>query len=91
MNTIEELEKTILDQIEKLSDDSIAPDSKDARVVIEKSRCMSELASNIIEMKKVRNDEARVKIDAVRAMHETSIGNKVSDRTVQKYLGIGED
>lgn len=87
MNSIEELEKTLLDQIEKLSDDSIAPDSKEARVMIEKSKCMSDLAGNFVEIQKARNENARIRIEAVRTAHNVSVGDK-SDITMRRYLGI---
>ena len=39
---IDELEKTLLDQIEKLNDDSLAEDVDQAKMMIEKSKVMSD-------------------------------------------------
>ena len=46
---IDELEKTLLDQIEKLNDDSLAEDVDKAKMMIEKSKVMSDLAGRVTE------------------------------------------
>ena len=48
MRNIKELENALLDQIEKLNDDSIAEDEEKAKTLIERSRAMSELADSYI-------------------------------------------
>lgn len=47
---INELERVLLDQIEKLNDDSLANTPEEARAVIEKSKAMSALASNVMQI-----------------------------------------
>ena len=53
---MDELEATLLDQIEKLNDDSLAEDKENAQIMIEKSKAMSDLAGRI-------NDLNRLKLD----------------------------
>lgn len=48
MTKISELEKTLLDQIEKLNDDSLFADKEEAMLVIEKSRAISALANTYV-------------------------------------------
>ena len=47
---IDELENTLLDQIEKLNDDSLSADPEAARLMIEKSKAMSELAGRVNDL-----------------------------------------
>jgi hypothetical protein len=56
MTLMDELEKTLLDQIEKLNDDSLADDPDKARLMIDKSRAMSDLAGKAIEMNRLKLD-----------------------------------
>lgn len=51
-----ELEECLLDQIEKLNDDSLAEDPDKARIMIEKSKAMSELAGKINELNRLKLD-----------------------------------
>lgn len=53
---IDELEKTLLDQIEKLNDDSLAEDFENARIMIEKSKVMSDLAGRVNELNRLKFD-----------------------------------
>ena len=53
---LDELENTLLDQIEKLNDDSIADDPDKARLMIEKSKVMSDLAGRVTEMNRLKLD-----------------------------------
>lgn len=45
---IKELEATLLDQIEKLNDDSIAEDEASCRALIDRSNAMSDLTNSYI-------------------------------------------
>lgn len=56
---IDEMERVLLDQIEKLNDDSLAKDPELARAMIEKSRAMGELAGRITEMNRLKLDVYR--------------------------------
>lgn len=56
MKLMEELEKTLLDQIEKLNDDSLADDPDKARLQIDKSKAMSDLAGKTIELNRLKLD-----------------------------------
>lgn len=53
---LDELENTLLDQIEKLNDDSLADDPETARLMIEKSKVMSDLAGRVNEMNRLKLD-----------------------------------
>lgn len=59
MTKIEELEKTLLDQIEKLNDDSIFSNKEEAFLVIEKSKTISALASTFIDMQSLKLNIAK--------------------------------
>lgn len=64
MTKVEELEKTILDQIEKLNDDSLFEEESKAKIVVERSKAISGLTQNFVEMQ-------RMKLDVVRTMADT--------------------
>lgn len=53
---LDELENTLLDQIEKLNDDSLVDDPDKARLMIEKSKVMSDLAGRVTEMNRLKLD-----------------------------------
>lgn len=73
-NNFSELENVLLDQIEKLNDDSICEDIEQAKIMVERSKAISELSRNFTEIQKT-------KLDIVR--HAENNGNLYS-----KYLGI---
>lgn len=73
-NRLMELENVLLDQIEKLNDDSIADDTEQAKVMIEKSKAISDLSRNFTEIQ-------RLKLDVVK--HAENNGTLYT-----KYLGI---
>ena len=72
---VTELEVTLLDQIEKLNDDSILADPASAKVLIDRSMAMKGLTDSYIEM-------TRVKLDMVRELR------KGTDPRVCSFLGI---
>lgn len=74
MRNIKELENVLLDQIEKLNDDSIAEDGDKAKIMIERSRAMSDLADSYINVN-------RMKLDVVKELNKN--GGLYED-----YLGI---
>lgn len=53
---LDELENTLLDQIEKLNDDSLADAPEKVRLMIEKSKVMSDLAGRVTEMNRLKLD-----------------------------------
>lgn len=53
-NQFKELENVLLDQIEKLSDDSLFEDEQKARIVIEKSRAISDLSENFTTLQQTK-------------------------------------
>lgn len=53
---LDELENTLLDQIEKLNDDSLADDPEKAQMMIDKSKVMSDLAGRVNEMNRLKLD-----------------------------------
>ena len=87
-STIEELENTILSQIEALGDNDLLSDPEDAKQLIDRSRAMAELTNSYIEIQKTRLEGQKVKVDAVRAMHAVTTGNKSEDDKIQRFLGI---
>lgn len=82
---IDELEATLLDQIEKLNQDDIMDKPEEADRLIARSKAMSDLTDNIIEIQKVKIDAQRVKIEAVKVAQEScGLG-------YENYLGIESD
>lgn len=59
---MDELEQTLLDQIEKLNDDSLtdcedpAEAAEKARVMIDKSRAIGELADKVVSLNRLKLD-----------------------------------
>ena len=76
-NNAKELELVLLDQIEKLNDDSIMEDTEKAKVLIERSQAMSNLANAYIGVN-------RMKLDIVKEMNR-------GGTLYEKYLGIESD
>ena len=74
MTRFDELENVLLNQIEMLNDESILTDKESATIAIEKSKAISALAGNFIELQKT-------KLDIVKTARQ--------DRGVyDKYLGL---
>lgn len=71
---MDELENALLDQIEKLNDDSLAEDKENAQIMIEKSKAMSDLAGRI-------NDLNRLKLDVYKEAN-------ANGGVYEKMLGI---
>ena len=71
---LDELENTLLDQIEKLNDDSLSDDLEKAQMMIEKSKVMSDLAGRVTELN-------RLKLDVYREANENG-------GIYEKFLGI---
>lgn len=98
MTIYEQLENSLIDQIQKLNDDSVMSENSDeVKVVIEKSKAISDLSNSFIDLQRIKNDlqrikndEKRIKIEAVKVMHEVSTGMK-EDNNIKKYLGIESD
>ena len=74
MMKMDELENALLDQIEKLNDDSLAEDKENAQIMIEKSKAMSDLAGRI-------NDLNRLKLDVYKEAN-------ANGGVYEKMLGI---
>lgn len=85
-----ELENVLLDQIEKLNDDSIFEDKEAVKKLIERSKAISDLTNSYIDIQRTKLDAQKLKIDTVKIMHETAIGIGKADEGVKKYLGIEE-
>jgi uncharacterized protein YkvS len=74
VSRIAELENVLLDQIEKLNDDSIMEEPEKAKALIERSQAMSSLSKNIVEIQ-------QLKLNVIKACeHNGGI--------YDKYLGI---
>ena len=83
-----ELEKTLLDQIEKLNDDSLFDDKEAVEKLIERSKAISELTGSYINLQRNKLDAQRLKIDSIKVMHDVAVGIGKTDEGVKKYLGI---
>lgn len=73
VNRFLELENVLLDQIEKLNDDSLMAAPDQAKILVDKSRAISDLSRNYTEIQKL-------KLDAVKVA--------MKDHTYEEYLGI---
>ena len=71
---VQELENVLLDQIEKLSDDTILEDEEKSKILIERSKTMAELTNAYIGVN-------RMKLDVVKELNKG--GN-----LYESYLGI---
>lgn len=76
MKGIKELETVLLDQIEKLNDDSIGEDKEAINNIVSRSKAISDLANNYIAIQ-------GLKIQAVNVIEKTQSGTDY-----YKYLGI---
>lgn len=75
-NRTKELENVLLDQIEKLNDDSIFKDPDEAKTLIERSKAISALTDSFVEV-------SRVKLDAVRELNKSG-----AIPAYERFLGI---
>lgn len=71
---MDELEAVLLDQIEKLNDDSLAEDVEKAQMMIDKSKAISDLAARV-------NDLNRLKLDVYKEAN-------ANGGVYEKLLGI---
>lgn len=71
---INELENVILDQIEKLNDDTIFEDKEKATVLVERSKAISGLTQNFVNIQ-------TMKLNVVRTLSENG-------GLYENYLGI---
>lgn len=71
---MDELEAVLLDQIEKLNDDSLAEDVEKAQMMIDKSKAISDLAGRV-------NDLNRLKLDVYKEAN-------TNGGVYEKMLGI---
>lgn len=53
---LNELENVLLDQIEKLNDDTIADDEKLTRMLVERSQAISNLSANVMNLNRLKLD-----------------------------------
>lgn len=71
---IKELERTLIDQIEKLNDDSLAENEAECRAMVERSNAMSGLTNAYIGIQ-------RMKLDVVKQLDKNG-------GLYEEYLGI---
>ena len=74
---VQELENVLLDQIEKLNDDSVMDDPEKAKILIERSQSMANLTNAYIGVN-------RMKLDVVKELNK-------GGTLYEKYLGIESD
>lgn len=77
MVDITELEKVLLDQIEKLNDDSIMEQPEQAKMLIDRSNSISSLANSFMSIQKT-------KLDIVKELNKNG-------GLYESYLGIKDD
>lgn len=77
MVDITELEKVLLDQIEKLNDDSIMEEPEQAKMLIDRSNSISSLANSFMSIQKT-------KLDIVKELNKNG-------GLYESYLGIKDD
>lgn len=88
MTKAEELENVILGQIELLGDDSVFDDGEQLDRLIRRSDAMSELSKGWIEIQKLKADEKRLRIEAVKVMYSVACGDRKEDLSIKNFLGI---
>ena len=74
---VQELENVLLDQIEKLNDDSVMDDPEKAKILIERSQSIANLTNAYIGVN-------RMKLDVVKELNK-------GGTLYEKYLGIESD
>ena len=79
---VSELENVILDQIEKLNQDDVMAKPKEAELLISRSKVISDLSNNFIEIQKPKLDAQRIKIEAVK------VAQDAKGLGYENYLGI---
>lgn len=77
MKNFKELELVLLDQIEKLNDDSIGEDIEATKAMVERSKAIAELTKNVCEIN-------RLKLDIVKECNSNG-------GLYEHYLGIEDD
>ncbi len=53
---IKELEETLLDQIEKLNDDSILEDEEKSEQLVKRSKAISDLTNSFVELNRMKQN-----------------------------------
>ncbi len=71
---IKELEETLLDQIEKLNDDSILEDEEKSEQLVKRSKAISDLTNSFVELN-------RMKLDIVKELNKNG-------PEYEQYLGV---
>ena len=81
MTKIEELEKTLLDQIEKLNDDTIFEDKEKVGILVERSKAISSLTQNFVNVQNMKLNVVKTLSDNG-GLYENYLG--VEDKTKWK-------
>ncbi len=74
---LNELEMVLLDQIEKLNDDSVGEDEIATKLMVDRSKAISDLANNVMSLN-------RLKLDVVKCI-------EINGELYDKYLGLEDD
>ena len=77
---IKELESVLLDQIEKLNDDSISEDEEKAKILIERSKAISELTKSYVEVNRMKLDVVK-ELNKGGSLYEGYLGIDISSKT----------
>lgn len=80
MKKLMELENVLLDQIEKVNDDSLAMSDEECTRLLNRSKAISDLADNVIQLN-------RLKLDIVKASEDNpSVYQSLIDKPKKKSL-----
>lgn len=84
----EKVQEHLCEMMERLLDDELFKDSKNALVEIEKAKAMSNLVESSLQIQKVEVQQAQIKLDAVRLLIKS--GYTFDDlSSIGLGLGIG--
>lgn len=84
---LDELEKVLLDQIETLNDNSLFEDADAARIVVEKSRAISELTADYINIQQLKLNIVK-ELNKNGNAYEQFLG--VKNEKIPKSLGLNK-
>lgn len=81
---LDELERVLLDQIETLNDNSLFDNEEEARIVVEKSRAISKLAADYVNIQQLKLNIVK-ELNKNGTAYEQFLG--VSDEKLSNNLG----
>ena len=83
---IQELETTLLDQIEKLNDDTVLEDPEKAKTLCERSKCIADLTEAYIGVNRMKLDVVK-ELNRNGGLYEDYLGLENAGQQKTKKLG----